>query len=100
MLWAIKRGGRAVISDVERTLTAPAASDGGFWTLDYLLRHCEGYMVDGPGGHVGFVSEVIETAGSVELVVETGCGELHVSPSAIEEFDPLGERVVIILGAR
>jgi hypothetical protein len=85
---------------LERTLASPADNDRGFWTFDHLFRHCEGYMVDGPSGHVGFVSEVIEADDVVELVVETSCRELHVSPSEIEEFDPVGERIVIAGGAR
>jgi hypothetical protein len=36
------------------TRTRPAE----FWTRHYWLEHCEGYCVDTPEGHVGFVEEV------------------------------------------
>jgi hypothetical protein len=88
-----------VSAELERTL-APPETDSDFWTRDHLLRHSEGYIVDGPSGHLGFVSEVIETGSSVELVVQTDREELRVPSSAIEAFDPLGERIVVALGAR
>jgi hypothetical protein len=77
---------------------APTEADTGCWTTDYALHHCEGALVDGPGGHVGFVSEVVETDDSIELVVQAGADELHIPASAIEYVDPLSDRVVIAGG--
>ena len=69
----------------------------GCWTREYALRHCEGYMVDGPRGHVGFVSAVVEIDGTLELVIEGAAGERFVPSDAIESFDPRAERIVIAL---
>lgn len=80
--------------------TAPGAETDGFWTRDYLLRHCEGYIVDGPDGHVGFVSEVVETDEALELVVEGASGEFRVPLDAIQYFDPHAERIAIALAPR
>jgi hypothetical protein len=78
---------------LERALALTTESHSRFWTQRYLLLHCDGYMVDGPDGHVGFVSEVVESDGEPELVVETGAGELRVPMGAIERFDPSAERL-------
>ena len=56
-------------------------------------------MVDGPAGHLGFVSEVVEAGDSVELVVAGAFGEFRVPLEAIQYFDPSGERIVIALPA-
>jgi len=76
----------------------PVEADTGCWTTEYALRHCEGALVDGPSGHVGFVSEVIETDDSIEFVVQAGFDELHIPASEIEYVDPLSDRVVIAGG--
>jgi hypothetical protein len=65
------------------------------WTPDYLLRHCEGYIVDGPDGHVGFVSELVETDDALELGVEGRCGEIRVPVQSIASLDPHGQRIAI-----
>lgn len=81
--------------------TVPCAEiAGGVWTDEYLLRHCEGYIVDGPGGHLGFVSEVVATDDSLELVVDGASGEFRVPLEAIERFDPGAERVVVSAALR
>jgi hypothetical protein len=66
-----------------------------FWTRDYLLGRCEGYIVDGPEGRVGFVSEVVETDDLLELVVEGSSGEFQVSVDAIDRFDPRAQRITL-----
>jgi hypothetical protein len=66
-----------------------------FWTRDYLLGHCEGYIVDGPEGRVGFVSEVVETDDLLELVVEGSSGELRVPVDTIDRFDPRAQRITL-----
>ena len=66
-----------------------------FWTRDYLLGHCEGYIVDGPEGRLGFVSEVLETDDLLELVVEGSSGELRVPVDSIDRFDPRAQRITL-----
>jgi hypothetical protein len=83
----------------EAVVARAGESVPGIWTRDYALRHCEGYIVDGPSGHVGFVSDVVETEGSLELLVDGVTGELRLSVDAIEYFDPHAERIVITLEA-
>lgn len=66
-----------------------------FWTRDYLLHHCEGYIVDGPDGPIGVVSEVVEIGDSLELVVEGTGGELRIPLEAIRHLDSAAERIAI-----
>ncbi len=79
----------------DEAVVTPGNGEGGCWTPDYLLRHCEGYLVEGPEGHVGIVSEVVELEDSLELVVAGASGELRVTPRAIRRFDPAAERIAI-----
>jgi hypothetical protein len=68
---------------------------GECWTHGHVLRHCEGFLVDGPERHLGFVSEVLETAGSIELLVAGPSGTFTVPLEAITSFDPRRERIVV-----
>ena len=80
---------------LEEATGAPTVHGRGIWTAHYLFRHCEGYLVDGPDGHVGFVADVIETDHSFELAVETPAGELRVPIDDINYLDPGAERIAI-----
>jgi hypothetical protein len=96
-----RRGGAVVNAVLDRTdLAALVEADGGCWTTEYALRHCEGYVVDGHEGHIGLVSDVIETGDGLEFVVQTRSDELHVTVGAIERLDSAGERIVIAVDRR
>jgi hypothetical protein len=85
----------------DEAAVAPAEERfAGIWTRAYALRHCEGYIVDGPRGHVGFVSDVVETDDSLELLVDGEAGELRVPVEAIECFEPHAERIVVTRASR
>jgi hypothetical protein len=95
MLFA-RKGGESVNAVPDRATAAPACESAvEFWTRDYLLGHCEGYIVDGPDGRVGFVSEVVETDDLLEFVVEGSSGELRVPVDAIDRFDPRAQRITL-----
>jgi hypothetical protein len=80
---------------LEEATGAPTNHGRGIWTADYLLSHCEGYLVDGPDGHVGFVAEVIETDESFELAVATPDGDVRVPIDEVHYLDPGAERIGI-----
>jgi hypothetical protein len=80
---------------LDRPPAPSAETDYGCWTTDYVLRHCEGYAVAGPAGHLGFVSRVVETADSLELVVQVGENEARIPASAIEHIDAQAERIAV-----
>jgi hypothetical protein len=77
-----------------------AGTGNGCWTHDHLLRSCEGYLVDGPDGHLGFVSEVVESGETLELVVGGTSGQFRVPLDAITYFDPRAERITIDLAVQ
>jgi hypothetical protein len=70
-------------------------TDETLWTSDYWLRHCEGYAVDGPEGHLGFVSEVVEDDDSFDLIVFVDGDEVRIPSSAIVDVDLNGERIAV-----
>jgi hypothetical protein len=82
------------------TVASAGECVGLFWTPDYLLRHCEGYRVGGPGGNLGFVAEVIETDDSLEFVVESRSGAFRLPADAVECFDPRVQRLTITFALR
>ncbi len=58
------------------------------WTDDYGLRHCEGYRVVGPRGHVGYVEEVrADELGEIRAIVVAGGRRLLVSAHEIGSVD-------------
>ncbi len=71
------------------------------WGDDYWLTRCEGFSVDGPSGHLGFVSEVhfrSRLDRPDELVVRGGLlgSRLTVVPvSEATEVLPGPERIVL-----
>lgn len=76
-------------------MNAHVPRDETLWTSDYWLRHCEGYAVDGPDGHIGFVSEVVESDDSFDLIVFVAVGELRIPSIAIVDVDLDGERIAV-----
>jgi len=46
------------------------------WTREYWIARCEGYRVDSPSRHLGFVEEVVQTPGGEPraLTVRAGYG--------------------------
>jgi hypothetical protein len=81
---------------------APARS---CWTIDYWLRHCEGYRVWDTIGPIGFVEAVLTTADDEphSLVVRVGSSfsALVTFPmDAVEGLDAATERVLVASRAR
>jgi hypothetical protein len=95
MLFLRKRGEpvKAVLKGATAARSCESAVE--FWTREYLLGHCEGYIVEGPEGRVGFVSQVVDTDDLLEFVVEGSSGELRVSVDAIDCFDPRAQRMTL-----
>jgi hypothetical protein len=78
---------------------APARS---CWTIDYWLRHCEGYRVWDATGPIGYVVAVLMTEEdkphSLVVRVESAFSVLVTLPSeAVEGVDPATERVFVAL---
>ena len=71
------------------------------WTDEYLLAHCERYVVEGESGErVGFVARVrldADEIEAVELVVRSGSGaaEIVVPVEQVIELRLYGERIVV-----
>ena len=70
------------------------------WTIDYSLRHCEGYRVWEATGPIGFVEAVLMTEDDEphSLVVRVGSAfSLLVTfpVEAVEGLDPATERVFV-----
>jgi hypothetical protein len=74
------------------TTTTPdtAARGPSCWTTDYILRHCETFRVDGPGGRLGYVDEVRLTS-TDELEALVVSGGIVVQAALVEDIDPLAE---------
>lgn len=71
------------------------------WTDEYLLAHCERYVVEGESGErVGIVERVLCDEDGIEaeeLVVRslTGAAELVVPVEQVIELRSSGERIVV-----
>ena len=71
------------------------------WTDEYLLAHCESYVVEGESGErVGFVTRVrldADEIEAVELVVRSpsGASEIVVPVEQVIELQSCGERIVV-----
>jgi hypothetical protein len=78
------------------TRTLDPEPRAAFWTAEYLLHHCEGFLVDTEEGHLGYVADVEEIDdGTLELIVAGPGGTYRVSSRAIQQFDPEAERIAI-----
>jgi hypothetical protein len=78
--------------------TYPKHEDESCWTHDYLLRHCEGYRVDSPGGHLGHVEEPVlsrDESETIGFLVRGTEGLVFVSVRQIRDFSPRGQRIVV-----
>ncbi len=76
----------------------PKHEDESCWTPDYLLRHCEGYRVDSPDGHLGYVEEVVllpDESQTIGFLVREAEGVVFVSVRQIRDFSPGAERIVV-----
>ena len=78
---------------------APARS---CWTIDYWLRHCEGYRVWDATGVIGYVDAVLvaEDDEPHSLVVRVGSSFsvlVTLPAEAVESVDPATERVFVAL---
>ncbi len=61
------------------------------------MRHCTGFRVEGPEGHLGYVDDVLldpEESAPVALVVRGRCTTV-VSVSEIVRLLPMQERVLV-----
>ena len=71
------------------------------WTDEYLLAHCERYLVEGESGErVGVVDRVLCDEGGIEaeeLIVRSlsGAAEIVVPVEQVIELRPRGERIVV-----
>ena len=71
------------------------------WSDEYWLRHCEGFRVDCPDRHVGYVEEVrlsLDDGDPEELVVRVGFegpGMVVVPVAQVALVSPEVERVLI-----
>lgn len=70
------------------------------WTLEHLLRHCEGYRVVSPAGEIGYVESVLvsEEGEPEALAVRVGRRFSQLVPVTFDEVDdvvPDAELIVI-----
>ena len=71
------------------------------WTDEFLLAHCERYLVEGESGErVGFVDRVLCDEDGIEaeeLIVRSlsGAAEIVVPVEQVVELRPRGERIVV-----
>lgn len=77
---------------------AEPPDDASCWTKAYLLAHCEGYQVLGPGGPIGYVEAVRLSSGGEAvdhlLVRCSGSAATLVVPGElIADVVPAGERI-------
>jgi len=72
--------------------------DESCWTHDHLLRDCVGYRVDSPGGHLGYVEEIVllpDESRTIGFLVREAEGVVFVSVRQIRDFSPGAERIVV-----
>jgi hypothetical protein len=68
------------------------------WTHDYLLRHCKGYRVDVPDGHLGYVEEIVlppDESEPIGLLIRGDSGLVFVSMRQIRDFSPRAQRILV-----
>ena len=81
--------------------TATESHQRSCWTDEYLLAHCERYLVEGESGEpVGIVARVRldgDAIEAVELMVlsRSGAAEIVVPVAEVIELRPCGERIVV-----
>jgi hypothetical protein len=79
-----------------------AWSDPGCWSEAYVLRHCVGFRVEGPGGHLGYVEEVLldPEGDTPEALLVRGTSTIEVPVSRISRLVPGRELVLVGSKAR
>ncbi len=78
--------------------TNPTQEDTSCWTHEHLLRHCEGYRVDAPDGHSGYVEEIVflpDESTPIGFLVRGGSSLTFVSVQQIRDFSPRAQRIVV-----
>jgi hypothetical protein len=79
-------------------VTYPTQQEASCWTHEYLLRHCEGYRVDSPDGHHGYVEEIVllpDEDTPTGFLVRGGSGLTFVSVDQIRDFSPGAQRILV-----
>ena len=80
------------------TGTSTAERPTMFWTREYLLGHCEGYLVSTPDEHVGFVEAIVRDPRSeapTSLIVRGDLGVTTVPIDRVAELRPEAEEIVL-----
>jgi hypothetical protein len=72
------------------------------WSEAYVLRHCTGFRVEGPSGHLGYVEEVVldPEGNAPEALLVRGTSTIEVPLSRIQRLIPAQERVLVRSKAR
>lgn len=68
------------------------------WTHDYLLRHCEGFRVDLPDRHLGYIEDVVLLADKSEpigFLVRGDSSLVFVSVHQVRDFSPRAQRILV-----
>ena len=67
------------------------------WSEAYVLRHCTGFRVEGPSGHLGYVEEVLlDLEGDApEALLVRGVSTIEIPVSRIRRLVPGQERVLV-----
>jgi hypothetical protein len=67
------------------------------WSEAYVLRHCIGFRVEGPAGHLGYVEEVLldPTNDGLEALLVRGKTTIVIPLSQILRVVPGQERVLV-----
>jgi hypothetical protein len=67
------------------------------WSEAYVLRHCTGFRVEGPAGHLGYVEEVLLNSeeDAPEALLVRGTSTIVVPLSQILRVVPGQERVLV-----
>jgi hypothetical protein len=67
------------------------------WSEAYVLRHCVGFRVEGPGGHLGYVEEVLldPEGDTPEALLVRGTSTIEVPVSRISRLVPGRELVLV-----
>jgi hypothetical protein len=74
---------------------------GACWSEAYVLRHCTGFRVEGPSGHLGYVEEVLlDPEGDPTALLVRGTSAIEIPLSRIRRLIPGQERVLVGSKAR
>jgi hypothetical protein len=67
------------------------------WSKGHWLEHCTGFRVDGPGGHLGYVDEVLldPDGHAPQALVVRGARTTVVPVGEVVRLLPAQERVVV-----